>query len=557
MIAEPVDVLAVDDNPTNLLALENLLAHLGVNLVKAHSGDEALRNILERDFAVVLLDIQMPGLSGFDTARLIRTRERSRHMPIIFLTAFSHDQEQVERGYELGAVDFLFKPIVPAILQSKVGVFLDLHRKAREIIRQAELLQQAAAREHERSLNDARRKWEHERLLSEMEQERRVAAERDQLVRELQKAAAELQEADKRKDEFLAMLAHELRNPLAPIVTALGLVGRQVDDPRLGKSIGAAERQAHHMSALIRDLLDVSRINQGKIGLHREHVSLGGIVQQALDTAAPAVTSKKQEMQVTLPPSDVSLDVDPTRMTQILANLLHNASKYSGEGGRIDLSCGVEGDELVVVIEDDGVGIPNEKLEKIFDSFIQLDSSADRGTGGLGLGLTLVRRLAELHGGGVTAESEGPGKGARFTVRLPVVVTIDRNPATGDSKEIDVAPRRILLVEDNEDIRLTLRDLLEFEGHEVEEAADGPRGAAKIVEMRPNVAFVDIGLPGLDGYGVAQQVRAQAANDVRLVALTGYGGEEVSRKVKEAGFDAHLIKPVRVEELFRVIGELG
>lgn len=557
MIAEPVDVLAVDDNPTNLLALENLLAHLGVNLVKAHSGDEALRNILERDFAVVLLDIQMPGLNGFDTARLIRTRERSRHMPIIFLTAFSHDQVQVERGYELGAVDFLFKPIVPAILQSKVGVFLDLHRKTREIIRQAELLQQAAAREHQRSLNDARRRWEHERLLSEMEQERRVAAERDELVRELQKAAAELQEADKRKDEYLAMLAHELRNPLAPIVTALGLVGRRVADPLLAKSVRAAERQALHMSNLIRDLLDVSRINQGKIALHREAAALTCLIQQALDTCSPTISSKNQRMEVEFPPTEIYLDVDPTRMIQILANLIHNASKYSHPGGNLSLACGVEGSELTVTVEDDGVGIPPEKLEKIFEAFIQLDSSTDRGMGGLGLGLTLVRRLAELHGGDVSAQSDGEGTGARFTVRLPVVVQ-GASPSIPDHKEVAMTPRRILLVEDNEDIRLTLRDLLEFEGHEVEEAADGPKGAAKIVELRPNLAFVDIGLPGLDGYGVAQHVRSQPTNDaIRLVALTGYGGEEVSRKVKEAGFDAHLIKPVRVEELFRVIGELG
>lgn len=558
MIAEPVDVLAVDDNPTNLLALENLLAHLGVNFVKAHSGDEALRNILERDFAVVLLDIQMPGLNGFDTARLIRTRERSRHMPIIFLTAFSHDQDQVERGYELGAVDFLFKPIVPAILQSKVGVFLDLHRKTREIIRQANLLQLAAKREHERSLTDARSKWEHERLLSEMEQERRVAAERDQLVRELQKAARDLQEADRRKDEFLAMLAHELRNPLAPIVNALGLAARQNMDGRLARSIGAAERQAHHMSNLVNDLLDVSRINQGKIALHRESVHLRAIVEQALETCAPAIESKGQNLEAMLPQAEITLNVDPTRMSQILANLIHNASKYSHEGGNLLLRCSAEGEELWVVVEDDGVGIPRDKLDHIFDSFIQLDASADRGMGGLGLGLTLVRRLAQLHGGTVFAESEGPGTGARFTVRLPVIQT-GRSVSVGrDTKEMEVTPRRILLVEDNEDIRLTLRDLLEYEGHEVEEAADGPRGAAAIVELRPNLAFVDIGLPGLDGYGVAQRVRAQASNDaIRLVALTGYGGEEVSRKVREAGFDAHLIKPVRVEELFRVIGELG
>ncbi len=700
MWGERVDVLAVDDNPSNLLSLEAVLQDLGANLVKATSGDEALLRVLERDFALVLLDIQMPGLDGFETARLIRSRDRSKHLPVIFLTAFEHESSAVQRGYDLGAVDFLFKPIVPSVLKSKVAVFLDLHRKNTEVVRQAQLLQEASRREHERSLAEARARWERERLEANNERlqtlatvgsillgesdptvfvpavcdevaerlgfdvgslhlceghhgemslawkrglelaprgdtpairealaqrapvvlqhvqdshdaiaaearkagvlcgtalpllaERRllgvvrfgsreratisddelavlqvaadqlaIGLDRVGLVRQLQKSAADLRAADRRKDEFLAMLAHELRNPLAPIVNALSLVRRRIDgeEPAL-RSVAAAERQALHMARLVDDLLDVSRITQGKIALRRERVELRTVVEHALQTGAPLVQAKMHHLEVVQPDGSVLVDADATRLAQVIANLIHNAAKYTDEGGNIRLACVVEGSDLVVSVEDDGVGIRPEMLEQVFETFVQIDPTSDRARGGLGLGLTLVRSLAHLHGGTVDAHSDGPGKGARFTVRLPVVVQAAEAAAKSveEKGKMESVARSILLVEDNEDIRLTLRDLLEFEGHEVAEAADGAAGAEMIVARKPNVALVDIGLPGLDGYQVAQRVRRDLPpENTRLVALTGYGGDDVARKAREAGFDAHLIKPVKIEELFRLLGEL-
>lgn len=704
MAGERVDVLAVDDNPTNLLSLEAVLQDLGANLVKAHSGDEALLRVLQQDFALVLLDIHMPGLDGFETARLIRSRERSRHLPLIFLTAFDRDSEQVEMGYELGAVDFLFKPIVPTILKSKVAVFLDLHRKTTEVLRQANLLQEAARREHGRSLAEARARWERERLqannerlqglvilanrlLSESDPEvfvpavgqelierlgldvgwvdlrqsdgniqtvwstglpadlpdhrplveevgrrrtpvvlqhlpfdedpagdtarslhllscvglplmaaRRflgvlgmgsrtraeisgdemavlqvaadqlaLAIDRIELVRKLEQSAADLRAADRRKDEFLAMLAHELRNPLAPIVNAFGFVRHRAadGDPTL-RSIAAAERQALHMARLVDDLLDVSRITRGKIELRREVQPFRQVIDHALQAVLPLVESRGHELALDLPDEDLLVDVDGTRLAQIASNLLANAAKYTDSGGHLRLAASVHGDDLVLEVEDDGAGIHREMLEQIFDTFVQIDPSADRSWGGLGIGLTLVKSLVELHGGTVRAESEGLGLGSRFVVRLPVVVADvipvpavpQECPAPAEPADQERRPRRVLLVEDNEDIRLTLRDLLEFEGHEVSEAADGTAGAELILQSLPNVALVDIGLPGIDGYEVAQRVRSEpGGNQVRLVALTGYGGDDVARRAREAGFDAHLIKPVKIEELFRLIGE--
>ena len=701
MVGERVDVLAVDDNPNNLLSLEAVLADLGANLVKAHSGDEALLRVLERDFALVLLDIHMPGLDGFETARIIRSRERCKHLPVIFITAFEHDSEQVQRGYALGAVDFLYKPLVPAVLKSKVAVFLDLHRKNLEVLRQAHLLRDASRREHEQNLAEARVRWERERLRAtnerlrtlvsmasllltesdpdlfvpavcseladrlgfefgcahlrtEDEREQRlawrrgigagpcndsaliravcdrrtpvvmqriqetddplaalyrslgaracaclpliagqrlvgvlgvatsgrpviseddlavlqvavdqlaIALDRVLLVGKLRSSAEELRAADRRKDEFLAMLAHELRNPLAPIVNAFSLVRRSTspDNPAL-RSIAAAERQALHMARLVDDLLDVSRINEGKIVLRREIFDLRLAIDQALQTAAPLVEAKRHQLSVSLPDEPVTLDADATRVAQVVANLLHNAAKYTDPDGNIRLTCTVDGGHLLVAVEDDGVGIENQMLGSIFDTFVQIDPGSDRARGGLGLGLALVRTHAELHGGQVSASSDGPGKGSRFSVRLPVVLQAKSEadaPAVKEEKQVNTA-RKILLVEDNEDIRLTLRDLLEFEGHEVSEASDGRAGAEMIVKNRPNVALVDIGLPGMDGYQVAQAVRRDAPDAaMRLVALTGYGGADVARKAREAGFDAHLTKPVKIEELFRILGELA
>lgn len=701
----PIDVLAVDDTPGNLLSLEAVLRDLGANLVKATSGDQALLAVLRHEPALILLDVQMPGLDGLETARLIRSRERSRHTPIVFLTAHGYDAAQVEEGYALGAVDFLFKPIVPEILRSKVAVFLDLHRKTQEVRRQGELLHEAAKREHERTLAEARARWEQEALRAEMARERKIAErlrllsqsasallldelpwlrvgailedlgshlglevhllhlvehdgealrlvvhhgvpdpalpaidrlqaghgtqgraararrtveaaegeasaalrlaaelcqplvangrllgvatfgsrsarrldgeelatiravcdqlamalDRSRLISELQVTAAELRAAAERKDEFLAMLAHELRNPLAPVVHALHLVRRRASEPDVLRYLDTADRQVGHMVRLIDDLLDVSRITRGKVDLRRAQVELAPVLEQALAAAEPTVRERRHLLEVSLP-EGVWVDADPTRLAQVVANLLLNAAKYTEPGGRVRLSAAREGGDVVVAVRDSGIGLRPEDLERVFEAFVQIDPGSARACGGLGLGLSLVRRLCELHGGTVRAESEGPGKGSTFEVRLPIAID---PPARAAAPEAVSAPRaaaaaiRIALVEDNADIRDTLRDLLELQGHAVSEAPDGKSGVDLIVGARPALAFVDIGLPVLDGFEVAQRVRALAPEtNVRLVALTGYGGADVNARIKDAGFDAHLVKPVDVDQLLRLIDEL-
>src|SRR5688572_9570166 len=284
------DILVIDDNPANLLAIEAALAGLGLNLVTAQSGADGLRQLLERDFALILLDIEMPGMNGFETARLVRGRLRTRHVPIIFVTAFSRDDREILEGYALGAVDFLFKPIVPEVLRAKASVFVELRRRTDEVARQAELLREAERQEHKRRLAEERQRWESEALREQMEKEKanaaatahkaaelaRTVAALERVESELMERQRQLEQADRRKNEFLALLGHELRNPLAPIVTGLELIrSRPFDDPILRKACGALERQVGHLTRLVDDLLDVSRITTGKIDLRRERVTIG------------------------------------------------------------------------------------------------------------------------------------------------------------------------------------------------------------------------------------------------------------------------------------------
>jgi signal transduction histidine kinase len=588
----PVDVLAVDDTPANLRSLEVLLEDLGVNMVTASSGSEALRHLLEREFALILLDVQMPGIDGLETARLVRARERTRHIPIIFVTAHHRSEDNVSRGYELGAVDYLFKPIVPEVLRTKVSVFLELHRRSQEVKAQAELLRQASEREHARELAEARARYEQSLLREEMERERKVAEalgqraeELARLVAEKQRAEEALRDADRRKDEFLAMLAHELRNPLAPVRHALEVVRvRSGSDDVVRRTLASAERQVVHMTRLVDDLLDVSRITRGRVELRRGTVALADVVEAAVQACEPDVRKRGHALVVELPEEAVLLDADATRLTQVVANLLHNASKYTPEGGRLRLWATPEEGWVSVSVRDSGIGIREDMLQRVFELFVQVDPTSDRAQGGLGLGLTLVRRLVEMHGGTVHARSEGPGKGSEFVVRLPrLAATAASATATAAAAAAVSAavgagvpaqllsaaarrapaapgkppPLRILLVEDNADIRDTLRELLELQGHSVQEAADGRAGVDLALSAQPQVALVDIGLPELDGYQVAELVRqAAGAGAPRLVALTGYGHEDDRRRALDAGFDAHLVKPVSSEELNLVLRTL-
>ncbi len=903
-------VLLVDDRPQNLLALEAILEGMGPDLVRARSGEEALGCVLDADFAVILMDVQMPGLDGFETATLIRERDRSQHTPIIFLTAYQSDEGQVLRGYKLGAFDFLSKPIVPTVLRSKVGVFVELFEKAEQVKLQAAQLHRSQRREHERELADEKHRWELERLREEAARERKAAeavaqkaeelartvAERARAEEQLRERAAqqaivaglgqqalagvdlpflmgeaiaqaarnlkvefgvvkelapdgnslgvraslglevaggegsevgvgtaslagftllsgepvvvedfraetrfavspllrdrgvrsglcviiqsggrpfgtlavadgrpktfsrddvhflratanvlaaaiqrrrdeqdlgairdelavqladmtrlhalgarlsnslelpkvleevlaavtglqgadlgvvmlldrgrdamvtaasvgftpeqlaatasaavegppdgaaiaapdggapvvedapadpalaphlatarragyhaarstplltsggaligtiatyfarpprptdretrlvelyarqaaefiynarlyrEIREADRHKDEFLAMLAHELRNPLAPLMNALhmlrpgGLEGPEAEQVR-----DVAERQVRHLTRLVDDLLDVSRISTGKIQLRLGRVDLNTVIARAVDSARLLIESRRHELTVSTPREPILLEADAARIEQV------NAAKYTEPGGRIGLEVGREGTEAIVRVRDTGIGIAPELLPRVFDLFTQAERSLDRSQGGLGIGLTLVRRLVELHDGGVVASSGGVGRGSEFVVRLPAGPLADGVARNGDHPDgragrVEATPKRVLVVDDNEDGARLLARLLRSCGHQAELAYDGPAALAAAVAYSPDVVLLDIGLPMMDGFEVARRLRElEGPNRALLVAMTGYGREEDMRRSREAGFDHHMVKPVDPQALSEML----
>jgi signal transduction histidine kinase/DNA-binding response OmpR family regulator len=711
-----VAVLAVDDDEKSLRAMDALLSGLPARVVLAHSGEDALRCLLREDFAVVVLDVQMPGLGGLETAAVIRSRPRSRRTPIIFLTAFGRDEAQLRRGYALGAVDFLTKPVVPEeILRDKVAWFVDVHRQAADLERERERARAAERREHERAIAEAKRRGEAEALRSEMARQRELVAwinranerlravsstsselllaaepdevlgatlerlsrqigfevwllrvegegglslaahggvepemvpsiaalaptgltfagvagrpvpivledvsrdgdrfpalralrlrsaacfplvahrgllgtltfgtrrqgpldpddlaalalsadhvamavDRSRLIEELRKRAADLAAVDRRKDEFLAMLAHELRNPLAPVLGGIEILRQERATPKARRrALEAADRQVRHLARLVDDLVDVSRIRTGKVELRRTAVDLRRVIEDAVAAVEPLVRAQRQELRVEVSGEPLPLHGDPVRLTQILENLLHNSTKYTDPGGHIALVAGREGAEIVARVSDDGIGISAELLPRIFETFVQAKQPANRARGGLGIGLALVRSLVERHGGTVTATSPGPGLGSTFEVRLPAAAPAEAPAPEPRPAPASAAPAslRVAVIEDNPDIRETLRALLELRGYEVLEAEDGPAGVALVLARRPDVALVDIGLPGLDGYQVAERVRAAGTH---LVALTGYGGAEDRNRAVSAGFVAHLVKPVEFESLARLLDELA
>jgi signal transduction histidine kinase/DNA-binding response OmpR family regulator len=899
-----VSVLIVDDQASNLLALEAILGDSGLNLVRARSGRDALIRVLDEDFAVILMDVQMPDMDGFEAAELIRGRDRSKHTPIIFLTAFHSNDEQVERGYALGAVDFLAKPIVPTVLRSKVSVFVELFQKTEQVRRQADQLFENQRQEHRRELSEERQRWEVERLREEAAREKKAAEElsrraeeltlsiaervraeeqlraraaqqavvaelgrralagaeltslleeavaavvchlgvefgviteldpagekltvragvgwwegstveaaelavesslsgytlrtgsavvvedlrderrfvaspllrdhgviggisvviqgrerpfgtlsvfsdrprayaqddvhylqsvanvlaaaiqrrrddeelaavRDELASQLadmtrlhalgarlsnslelpavleevlaavtglqgtdrgvlmlydrergamRTAAAvgfsadqldaveqatpglrangsvtavisgsiivedvesdpvlaphlsaalragchavcstplltcggeligsiatyfprphrpsdretrlvelyarqaaefidnarlyrEIRESDRQKGVFLAMLAHELRNPLAPILNALHVLRTPDADPEAtAQARDIAERQVRHLARLVDDLLDVSRINTDKVELRRGPIDLREAVARAVEAARPLIEARGHELSVSVPDGPLRLTADEDRLEQILSNLLNNAAKYTEPGGRIALEVAREGDDAVVRVRDTGIGIAPELLPRVFDLFTQADRSLDRSQGGLGIGLTLVRRLVEMHGGSVSVSSAGVGRGSEFVVRLPLAAGDEAALPTDDGRvdePADERPKRVLVVDDNVDAARILSRLLTAGGHHVDVAHDGQAALEIARERPPDVVLLDIGLPGMDGYEVARRMRAMGDLDrTLLVALTGYGQEEDRRRSRESGFDQHLTKPV-------------
>ncbi|QJR13967.1 ATP-binding response regulator [Usitatibacter palustris] len=692
-------ILAVDDRPDKILVLRTVLEELGQEVVSVSSGQEALKEILERDFAVILLDINMPGLDGFETAELIRKRKRSAHTPIIFMTAYADEMHAI-RAYKLGAVDFILTPFAPEVLRAKVRVFVELHLMA-EAVRNAADQRVALAREQalrgaaEEAVRRSAFLAEGGRLLASSLEAEMLARDfvhfavpylgslallalvddqgrimrtevawsdpemttgrkarsvlrvldapfEETIARALESGKSEVattaigedglhierieggtQEAlamsfrpqaivvhplrargrtlgalaialapprarfsaaelalgddiagrvaiaidnamlyrqvrdnDRRKDEFLAMLAHELRSPLAPIRNAIEVMRAMgPSEERWPWARDIIDRQSKQLVRLVDDLLDVSRITSGKIQLRTEDVDVASVLQSAVETSRPLIEERRHELAMTLPDRPLAVRGDAARIAQTLANLLNNAAKYTSPGGRIAVSAGAEGNEVVFKVSDTGLGIPAPMLDGIFDLFSQLDHSLDRSQGGLGIGLTLVKRLVEAQGGTVGAKSEGLNCGSEFSIRLPLSAGVPR--AQQASKSSAPTPRRrILVVEDHADTAQTLATLVALDGHEVRAVHDGPAALEMAPGYLPEVILIDIGLPGMDGFEVARRMRALAQTRASLlVAVTGYGQERDRRMALAAGFDEHLVKPVNVQALCAVIRE--
>ena len=571
-MTEQVDILLVDDHEENLLALEAILADPAYNLVRARSGREALKEVLRRDFALILLDVAMPDLDGYETASLIRGRERSRETPIIFLTANYRSDTHVFRGYSVGAVDYIFKPFTPEILRSKVAVFVELFLKKEALKRQTQALQRAhdeledrvEARTRELAKANAA-------LRAEIEERRKIEAERVALLEREQAARAQAESVNRMKDEFLATLSHELRTPLNAILGwAHLLTAGKTDAAMTERALNVIRNNAQAQSQLIEDILDVSRIIGGKLRLNLGPVQLREVIEAALDSVSPAAEAKGIEIERQFEEVD-PITGDKDRLQQVVWNLLSNAVKFTPKEGRVTVTLRRDGDDMTLTVADTGIGIHPDFLPLVFDRFSQADSSATRRHGGLGLGMAIVRYLIELHGGTVRVHSEGENQGATFTAVLPARMEA-RPPDTPRSLEVaayEQGPTEhlpqldglsILVVDDEADSRTFLCTLLENQGARVMAAASTPEAFDAFVRTRPDVLVSDIAMPGEDGYALIRRVRSLGALEggrTPAVALTAYVRAQDAHAALHAGYQRHIRKPVVIAELIAAVADLA
>ncbi|MCA1580221.1 MAG: response regulator [Acidobacteria bacterium] len=690
--AEKVNILAVDDSPDKLLAISVVLAELDQNVVTACSGRDALRAILTSEFAVILLDVNMPGMDGFETAAMIRQRRNSEHTPIIFIT--SYDETLASRGYSLGAVDYILAPVEPEVLKTKVMVFVELFRKTAQIREQARALELKARQlqsltEASLAINSALSPDEMLQIVSDMAREiigahqavavaavdqkwlqpsaalslsRRYAAagERSVLrdrtallsflsqVRRTVRVArgsdeealpwrpllasdrparlgwlaapmsgrdgrplglihlmdkrdgdfteedeailtqlaqmssiaientvnAEAREANRIKDEFLTTLSHELRTPLSAIMgwTRTLRTGASADPVKIAHGLEVIERNVSAQTKLIDDLLDVSRIITGKLRLNVRPAALGPIIESALDAMRPAAEGKNIQITVEhrLPAGEDVLVGDPDRLQQVVWNLVSNAIKFTPAGGRVTVELVSREGEFEIVVSDTGRGISQEFLPRVFERFRQADSTTTRTQGGLGIGLAIARHLLELHGGTISAHSDGDGAGSRFNVVLPRVALGIHNAearGSGETPPVRTSPEEIgdirglsiLVVEDEADGRELLVELLGAAGARVTEA-DSVRAALEIfANTPPDLLVSDIGMPGEDGYALMRAVRAlpvESGGAVPALAVTAYAREEDRLRALSSGFQGHVAKPIDPDELVRQIARV-
>ena len=545
--AAPVKILLVDDQPGRLLTYRTILEPLGEELVDARSGMEALKLLMEDEYAVILLDVNMPVMDGFETATMIHQHPRFENTPIIFVTAVNLSDLDRLRGYKLGAVDYVMVPVIPEIMRTKVSVLAELHRKRRQLqALNANLatahreLQAEKARELER-LNASLRAANAELEL----RNRELIAENKERTR----AERRLREADQRKDEFLATLAHELRNPLAPLQNALAVRRlREPDDH--DPLLAMMERQLSLLVRMIEDLLDIARITRGKLTLRPAPTVLQDVIAAAVDTARPLIEDGGHTLHLQLPDTPVPLEADHARLAQVFANLLNNAAKYSDAQGRIELGAALDGDQVQVWVSDSGIGLTPEQMDTVFEMFHQVDTTVERSRGGLGIGLTLVQRLTQMHGGRVEVHSDGPRRGSTFRVRLPCAGTsVSAMQEAAPAPEATAATRRVLVVDDNHDAADTLAMMVRLLGHETRAVYDPQAVEDEVASFTPEVVFLDVGMPGRSGYDVARALRTAHGDALVIVAVTGWGQPEDRLRTLQAGFDHHLVKPPDIQAI--------
>ena len=538
---QPLRVLLVGNEEEDGVRFRDLIAELlgVVELEWAGTFEAGLEAMTSGRYDAHLVACRLGTKSGVD---LLRAYRESGGVGPVILIADEPERAEDLAAMESGAADYLVRDRLDAtLLERSIRYALQASRRAAALRRVRDELETRVA--------------ERTGALETMNEA--LAAE----VAERRAAERALREADRRKDAFFATLAHELRNPLAPLSFAAEILSRTGETPeeqaRRERALRVIERQIAHMVRLIDELLDLSRITHGKLDLRRERVSLAAVIESALETAGPLLLGRRQAFELIVPETPVLLHVDPMRLAQVLSNLLLNAAKYTEPGGRIRLEAVRDGEDVVVSVIDSGIGIPPAHLGHVFTMFGQGHRAHEAVYGGLGIGLALAKSLAELHGGSLTAASEGEGKGSVFTLRLACAATDAAAPlATQAPPSAPPPPRRILIVDDNVEAALTLAELLALEGHETHVAHDGPSAVDAARRLSPDVAILDIGLPGFDGLEVARRLRAEPElKGLLLVALSGWVQPDDRARSREAGFDHHLAKPVQLKSLELVLLE--
>lgn len=507
MNTEDFTILNVDDDEAGRYAKGRILQRAGYQVVEASTGSDAL-TIARRDKPqLILLDVMLPDINGLEVCRILKSDPATAHMMILQVSATHVTEADRVQGLEGGADAYLTEPLETEELQAIVKALLRLYSREEE---NRELLNQ-------------------------------------------------LRDADRRKDEFLATLAHELRNPLHPIRAAAEIMRLKDQlDPETRLSRDIIDQQVTHLSRLIDDLLDVTRITRDTLVLRKEKLSLANVLNSAFEVSRNLIESYGHRPILTLPPESVQIDGDPVRLNQILVNLLNNAAKYTPRGKTIWLSARVENGTAIISVKDEGIGISTDQLPRVFDKFYQINRSLERSESGLGLGLTLARKLVELHGGRIEAHSPGLDRGSEFLVILPILPGSEKSQDNQSSENghNTAGPRwRILIIDDGQRNREMYSILLRRLGHEAQTAADGWSGIEMVQSFRPDAVLLDVGMPGLNGFATCKRIRAQpSGKDIVLIAVTGWSQSEVQQEAEEAGFDEILVKPVGAQTILDLVG---